>query len=193
MTARIKRIDLAMFAQPKKETAGGGLLSGSIRELMSEDMKLDSVLKLVQPDATVFWVSNGDWSMHEMLLALLDITGPAAVYISSYAMSETPARILAQLKNSGAIIKLYSVLDNRIDVRTAGSFQLMKNISDELVLVDTHAKVTVIHNDAWKIAVVGSANYTENKRYEAGIITTFAAAVDLQLTWLQKALADGYK
>src|SRR4051812_21921126 len=100
--------------------------------------------------------------MHELLLEILNITGPAVVHISSYAMGETPARILSQLKNTGMIQKLFCVLDSRIDVRTAGSFQLIKAISDKCALVETHAKVTVIRNETWCLAVIGSANYTEN-------------------------------
>jgi hypothetical protein len=180
-----------MYAAKKEEPVGGGLISGAIKEVMSDNMQLKNVVKLIEPDATSYWVSNGDWSMHELLLEILNITGEATVHLSSYAMSETPARMLAQLKTAGTIKKLYCVLDNRIDVRTAGSFQLMKSISDKLVLVETHAKVTVVQNEDWNIAVVGSANYTENKRYEAGILTLYKPAVDMQLKWMDKALKDG--
>ncbi len=37
-------------------------------------------------------------------------------------------------------------------------------------MVNTHAEVTVIENDQFIFCVVGSANYTTNKRYEAGVI-----------------------
>jgi hypothetical protein len=191
MPEDVKRIDFNRYAAPKEEPVSGGLISENMKEVMSENMQLKCVVKLIADDTTIFWVSNGDWSMHELLLEILNITGPAQVHISSYAMSETPARILAQLKNAGMITKLNCVLDNRIDVRTAGSFQLMKSISDRLVLVDTHAKVTVVENDAWHVAVVGSANYTENKRYEAGILTTCKPGVEMQLKWMEKALKDG--
>jgi hypothetical protein len=186
-----RRIDFALFEKEKKEKVSGGLLHASLKQAMSKDETLKSVINLIEPLANIFWVSNGDWSMHELLLELLNITGPATVHISSYAMGETPARILAQLKNTGMIRKLHCVLDSRIDVRTAGSFQLIKSVSDECILVETHAKVTVIKNDLWHIAVVGSANYTENKRYEAGIISTHQDVVEMQLKWITKALKDG--
>lgn len=187
----MKKIDFNRYVTLKEKPVGGGVISGNMKEVMSENMQLRSVVKLIEPGATIYWVSNNDWSMHELLLEILNITGEAEVYISSYAMSETPARILSQLKSTGMITKLHSVLDNRIDVRTAGSYQLMKAISDELVLVDTHAKVTVVQNKNWNVAVIGSANYTENKRYEAGVVTLNEEAVNLQLLWMQKALRDG--
>ena len=186
-----KRIDFNLFVKQKEVSVSGGLMADALHELMPVSNELSEVIKLIAPGATIFWVSNGDWSMHELLLEILNITGPAVVHLSSYAMSETPARILAQLKSAGMMTKLFCVLDNRIDVRTAGSFQLMKSIADKLVLVDTHAKVTSVVNDKWKIAVVGSANYTENKRYESGVITLCSDAVEMQINWMQKALKDG--
>lgn len=187
-----RRIEFDRYApEAPPIPVGGGLICEGMSEFMSNSFALSDVISLVKNDTTVYWVSNGDWSMHEMLMALLDITGPAHVAISSYAMSESPARIIALLKEKGSILSLISVLDNRIDVRTAGSFQLMKGISDKMVLVDTHAKVTVITNEDWNIAVVGSANYTENKRYEAGIISTNPLVVAMQLKWINKALSDG--
>jgi hypothetical protein len=125
-----------------------------------------------------------------MLLGLLNITGPAEVMISSYAMGETPARLLAQLKDEGVITKLFCVLDDRVDVRSAKSLQLIQSISDSYALVDTHAKVTLIYNEQWRIAVVGSANYTENKRFETGVITCDHNAYELHERWMLKALHD---
>src|SRR4051794_38183001 len=164
----MKRINFSMFPETKTETVSGGLMSEQLKEAMSQDLALKSVIKLIAKNSIIYWVSDGKWSMHEMLVDLLNITGPARVHISSYAMCETAARTLAQLKNTKMITELYCLLDNRIDVRSAGAFQLIKSISTKCVLVDTHAKVTCIENDTWRLAVIGSANYTENKRYEAG-------------------------
>jgi hypothetical protein len=156
-------------------------------------MELQAVIALVQDKTTVQWVSDGRWSMHELLMALLDLTGPAEVHISSYALSETAARFLVQLKEAGNITGLYCVLDSRVDTRTAHSLQVIKSIADDYALVDTHAKVTVITNDEWHIAVIGSANYTENSRYEAGVIICTKEAADMQIQWIKKALKDGVK
>ena len=185
------RIDFNMYEKPKVESVGGGMISDCTNTLLSNDLTLQSVIKLIQAGADIFWVSDGKWSMHELLLSILNLTGPADVYISSYAMSETPARILTQLKNAGDIKTLHCVLDNRVDVRSAGSYQLMLSMSDRLVLVRTHAKVTIIKNDHWHIAVVGSANYTENERYEAGVVSCSEEIVQMQLRWIEKAFKDG--
>ena len=187
------RIDFDMFKKDEAEIVHSGLLCSNTAHLMPQNMQLKSVIDLVQKDSVVYWVSNGDWIMHEMLTALLSITGAADVYISTYAMGETSGRIVTQLKTGAMIKKLYTIIDSRVDIRTPGSHQLIKAISDKTKLVDTHAKVTAIVSDTMKLVVIGSANYTENKRYECGIITTNETAVDMQINWITKALQDESK
>lgn len=184
-----RRIDFGMFQ--KVEAAiiiGGGIVAEDLLTSISNKTKLTDVLKLIKESNTVYWVSDGAWSMHELLCGLLNIAGPSEVFISSYAMGETPARLLARLKTDGVIKKLHCLLDNRVDVRTAGSLQLIKGIADKYALIDTHAKVTVIKNDSFSVAVIGSANYTENERYECGVITKNMDVINLQLKWIEHEL-----
>jgi hypothetical protein len=189
----LKKIDFSLFEQAKPETVSGGLLHEGLTMLLPVNDELQSVINLVGKNTICFWVSDGSWSMHDMLVSLLNITGPAELFIATYAMSETPARIITQLKAAKQITRLTTILDNRVDTRSAGSFQLMKAMSDEMVMVDVHAKVTLIINENWQLAVIGSANYTENKRFETGIIAEANNVVELQKKWMLKALKDGIK
>lgn len=184
------KIDFGMFENEKPAPISSGLLIGDTITLMPQSTSLAETIALVAPNATVLWVSESEWCMHELLVALLSITGAAEVTISSYAMSETPTRIISKLKDSGMITKLSMLLDNRVDVRSAGSFQLCQSICDRIKLIKTHAKVTVITNAKWQLAVIGSANYTDNERYESGVIIANATAVDMQLLWMNKAFAN---
>jgi hypothetical protein len=154
---------------------------------------LDGVINGLDKCPLVHWYSYGDWSMHQLLKALLQKTGPADVLISSYAFSETPTRVIAVLKNDGLIKRLDCVIDSRVETRTAGSMQLLRGICDGLALVATHAKVTLIKSSNMVVTVVGSANYTENKRYEAGIVTTNESVFNFHLSWIQSELQHGAK
>jgi hypothetical protein len=183
-----RRIEFNRFAKVEHAVLAGGVLSADLKTLISEKEKMLEVVELVNVGNTVHWVSDGAWSMHTLLMGLLQKFGAAEVYISSYAMGETPARILARLKHDGVITKLHCVLDNRVDVRTAGSLQLIKGIADRYALIDTHAKVTLIKNDDVSIVVAGSANYTENERYEAGVITMNETAFSLHYKWMNDEL-----
>ena len=151
--------------------------------------KLNEVKKTLPDNDFIHWVSNGDWSMHELLLLCLSITGPANVYISSYAFSEKPARIIADLKNKGHIQELHCLIDSRIDVRSAGAFQLVQGCATTCKLVNTHAKVTVIENETHQIAIVCSANYTTNERYEAGYISKLPELAAFNKEWITDEIA----
>lgn len=188
-----KKIDFSLFEKTPVASAGGGLLLKEMQLMIPESNQLKDVVSKVTAGAIIVWVSEKNWSMHELLLALLNTTGPSVVHISSYAMSETPARTLSMLKDAGTITELYCLLDNRVEVRTAKTIQLIKSISNDYALIDTHAKVTIIQNSNWQIAVIGSANYTGNERYESGVIIESKEAVDQQLFWIKKALKDGTK
>ena len=139
---------------------------------------------------TVHFMSDGSFSQHELLLGALELTGPARMYVSTYAMSETSTRCIAGLLDNGLLLDVFAVVDNRIDTRSAGSLQLLKSIAKACVLVNCHSKVTVIASASASVVILGSANYTENKRIETGIITTSKEACNFHKGWILKTIAD---
>lgn len=180
-------INFSQINQEQQESNGRALIAVGNHQF-TVSRKLKELVDSLQYNSTIHWVSDGDWSMHELLLALLGAWVNTDVYLSSYAFSEKPARLLADLVNEHRILNLYCLVDNRIDTRSASALTLVQNCSTKTKLVATHAKVTVI--EAWNscYTVIGSANYTENKRYEAGIVCTERAVADFHKKWMQDEL-----
>lgn len=172
--------------EPEEKNAGGQHNPADQRTPSS--MKLDDVLNLVDQNRCIEWATNGDWNMHDLLIGLLNITGAADVHLSSYGFSDYPARILADLKERKIIKKLYCLIDNRIDTRSASALAIIKNIADGFVMLNTHAKVTVIESGSMNLVVIGSANYTTNKRWEAGVVIINPESVFFHKTWMQNEL-----
>lgn len=171
----------------KKQSAGAASeFTGTHHFPLSS--KLEDTLKLLQEGRCVHWVSEGDWSMHDMMIGILRLTGPADVYISSYAFTELPARLIAELKQNNVIKKLNCIIDKRIDVRSASALNIIKTVATRVELVNTHAKVTVIENKKFMIAVICSANYTQNRRYECGIVISDREAATFHKNWILYAL-----
>jgi len=180
-------IDLKKLDQEKENDSKS--FTGTVgNHTFSYSRKLKDVLSALEIDDTVHWVSNGDWSMHEMLIALLNKYGGGIVHLSSYGFSELPARTIAELKQDGVITTLFCLVDNRIDTRSASALALIQNVADKCVLTDTHAKVTVLQAGNNYITVIGSANYTSNKRYEAGIVTTIKEVALFHRKWINDEL-----
>ena len=149
------------------------------------------LLILLNDNDTVHWVSKGEWSAIDLLVAILARHDePVKIYLSSYAFSEKPARILANLIDEDKIAWLRCIIDSRVDVRSQTALQLLKGCADVLEMADTHAKVTVVHCGDHFYTIVGSANYTSNKRFEAGIITTCPNAAAFHKEWIKEVL-DG--
>jgi hypothetical protein len=150
---------------------------------------VDELLKLLQSNTTVHWVSRATWSAIDLLVAILAAhQEPAKIYLSSYAFSEKPARIFANLIDQGKITWLRCIIDSRVDVRSQPALQLLRGCADQLVMADTHAKVTIIHIGDRFYTIVGSANYTTNKRHEAGIITTCPETAAFHKKWIKDVI-----
>lgn len=137
-----------------------------------------------------FW-TDGAWSMHQLLSGLLKLVGSSDVWMSTYALSETSVRAMHKLMEEGLIQSLYCVIDNRVDTRSAASFQFFNSIADRVVLADCHAKVTILLGGRRNLIVIGSANYTENKRMEVGMISDDWALCQFHKEWIENLLTNG--
>ena len=151
---------------------------------------LEEIVRAAHWEGNVAYVTNGAWNMHDLLSGLArGVKHGSKVYISSYAINETSARTMALLKEEHVIKNLYCILDNRSDVRAAESLQLLRSVCDFICLAPCHAKVTVIDGDGGGFVIIGSANYTENKRYETGIISNNPSLIQFHKEWIIKSFS----
>jgi hypothetical protein len=118
------------------------------------------------------FVSDGNWSMHQLLEYLLEITGPAHVVLSTFSIGEVSIRSLYNLKQAGSILSLKCLFDKGLPKRKLSLLYFANNVFDYAALYANHSKILVIINDQWSVAVNASANFTPNFRIEAGVITT---------------------
>ncbi len=142
-----------------------------------------SFLDNLEKGECIHFVTHGKWSSHELLNAILRITGTAAVRISTYSMTEDPVRYLVNALGTGMITDLKVITDKRFKGQQAAAHQLAAaNFS--VTLTDVHAKVMVIQNDDWNVVILGSSNFTRNKRRETGIVMESPIAADFHWKWI---------
>lgn len=137
------------------------------------NQKLTEIIGEIQQNDIKKYISDGDWSAHDLLFYLLKITGPAKVYFSTWAISEYAVRQLYNMIQEGHILELHGIFDYRNGVRKPAELEFLKKITTEIKPAKCHAKMIAIINDSWGIDVTGSANFTRNKRLEAGVIITW--------------------
>lgn len=126
--------------------------------------------------------------MHQLLAYVLEQTGPAAVWMTTWTITEEPMRSLLQQLRSGSIIELHALLDYRIERRKPEAFQLASSIITRIKLTKCHAKVLVVQNEQWSVTVLGSANFSNNPRIEAGCLFTDRASADFHRTWINDVI-----
>ena len=136
------------------------------------NQKLKDIIGDIQQNQTKWYFSNGDWSAHDLLFYLLNITGPAKVYFTTWAISEYAIRQLYNMIQQGHITELHGIFDYRNGIRKPAELQFLQQITTDIKAAKCHAKITSIVNEQWGIAVIGSANFTRNPRLEAGTIFT---------------------
>lgn len=146
----------------------------------------------IKQNRNIHYVSAGEWSCHELLFHLLSFTGPAKVWIATWTITEDPVRMLIDGLKSGIIQELNCILESRVVKRTPEAYQMAKHSMSNVRLSVCHAKVTVIENDEWSIAIVGSANYTNNPRIEAGVICTNKDVAEFHKNWISLELQNAH-
>lgn len=150
--------------------------------------KLELLLRSIEKHKVVHYLSDGDWSMHDLVMILLRKYRPADLYITTYAIRETPMRQLIMAQERKDVLSVNMVMDYRAKTRTPEVFQLASSNVNKLVLTNIHAKVTVIKSPIGNISIAGSANWTSNPRIEYGTVSLDDWLANWHVKWIQKLL-----
>lgn len=152
--------------------------------------KVQEVIGKLEKGKSIHYATCGEWSMHDLLFHILEQTGPAEVWLTTWSGSENAFRQIIEKIKDKTITKLSCLFDWRLKVRRPEVFELAKfNISD-IKMSSCHAKVTVIQNQDWHIAVITSANYTNNPRIEAGVISCDKSAAEFHKSWIEQEIQN---
>ena len=89
------------------------------------NQKLTEIIGEISQDETKWYFSDGDWSSHDLLFYLLNITGPAKVYFSTWAISEYAIRQLYNMIQEGHIIELHGIFDYRNGIHKPAELQFL--------------------------------------------------------------------
>lgn len=104
---------------------------------------------------------------------ILDQTGPAEVYVSTFSTSDAFLRGFHNLKKKGLVTKSVLLADLKASKKTYKLYKEMQQNFDAVYLAQNHSKVVLVQNDEWTVTVISSQNQTYGDRAECTIITTF--------------------
>lgn len=185
------------FIKTKVETKTGtetpGVLSIVVPEssvICKSPGKLKLLLEKIAPGTSTHYVSKGDWSMHDLVMQLLKKYQPAELFISTYALRETPVRQLVMAIDRKEISSIKMLLDYRAKVRTPQVYELAQMNINQIYLTSVHAKVCVLRSAAGSITIAGSANWTTNPKIEYGVVTMNEQIAEFNIDWMQNIMND---
>lgn len=135
--------------------------------------------------------SEGLWSMHDLLVYLLGITGPAEIWISTFSISEAAIRAIFDASERGMVYAVHCLFDHTIPKNKLSLLFFAHNVVTDIAISANHSKILLIENETWKVTVVSSANMTPNPRKEAGVLFTAPEVFDLYKYHLESSMKEG--
>lgn len=159
-----------------------------IRDLRRKQTAAEAVANLDLDGRETYGLTRGQFSFVDMLQAILDKTGPAAVELSTWTAAGTNVTTAMALVAAGTITRARWLVDHTFVRRCPQlAARIRQAFGDDAIRVTkTHAKFAVVHNDRWRVVCRTSANLNENPRLE-----DFTLAHDPELaTFLIDALDD---
>jgi hypothetical protein len=150
--------------------------------------KLKRLLSALHPDRDVHYISDGDWSLHDLIMQLLKEYRPAELFLTTYAIREFSIRQLIMAMDRKELTAINMLLDYRAKVRTPEVYQLANMNVNKICLMAIHAKITVMRSPKGCVTIVGSTNLTSNPRVEAGVISLNPGVAAFYINNIQKLM-----
>ncbi|MBO5058014.1 MAG: C4-dicarboxylate ABC transporter [Prevotella sp.] len=130
---------------------------------------------ILRPMATHPLQSHLGRGLHTLGLLgwILDQTGPADIYVSTFSTSDAFLRGFYNLKKKGLVLKSVLLADLKASKKTYKLYKEMQRNFDAVYLAQNHSKVVLVQNDKWTVTVISSQNQTYGDRAETTLVTTY--------------------
>lgn len=140
-----------------------------IMDLRRIQSAAEAVAGLERDGMELFGLTKGQFSLTDMIEAILEKTGPADLSISTWTAANGDVTRMLELLNSGVIRSCRWLVDLTFMRRCP---QLTSEIrakfgADAIRVTKTHAKFCTITNNDWQIALRSSMNLNQNPRMES--------------------------
>lgn len=164
---------------------------GATKVLSADNVEsVEQIIGELPENGSVYFMTKGAWSNIRLIEYLLQHSGPAEVFLSTWSISEEAIRRLVSWQESGMITALSIVLDEGVRNRKPEICQQAIAAFPELKFAKCHAKVAVIMGAQRVFTLMGSANFTRNPRRETGMIITDIEVARANAEWIREEVQD---
>lgn len=148
-----------------------------------------AVVQHLERDGTeLVGMTRGQWSLSDLITAVVDKCGPSQLSISTWTAAGTSVQAMLDLLQSGRITSCRWLVDTTFVRRVPALVAEIRRQfgADAIRVTRTHAKFATIVNNEWQIALRSSMNLNANPRMES-----YEIGHDPQLcTWLVGLMDD---
>lgn len=152
--------------------------------------RVKQLVAAVVPGKQIHFVSDGDWSNHDLIITLIQKFHPAELFITTYAIRDFPIKQLILAQERGEIVSIKLLIDSRAQIRSPEAYSLAAMNVNQIAQTSIHAKVTVMRSPVGCVTVVSSQNWTQNPKIEAGVITCSESIAFFHLSWIEKIMSN---
>lgn len=138
----------------------------------------------------IYFMTDGAWSNIDIISKLLELIGRCSIDFCTWSISTDAIRKFTEWQEIGLISELNVLLDQGIRNRKPEIYQQATAAFKNLSLLKCHAKVAVLQNETYSFCIIGSANFTNNPRKEAGLIIRQKNIADQNINWIRKEIGN---
>lgn len=116
----------------------------------------------------VFGFNKGQFSIVDIIEAVLEITGPAHAVVATWTAASADLSRIQNFLERNKVITAQWVVDYSFETRQPKfCAQLRETFGDECIRTTaSHCKFVLIKNDEWNVVIQTSMNLNQNKRME---------------------------
>ncbi|WP_231424016.1 phospholipase D-like domain-containing protein [Pedobacter sp. Leaf250] len=155
--------------------------------------KLSTISPLIEnlnDGQSIYFMTDGAWSNIDIISKLLPLIGRCSIDFCTWSISTDAIRKFTEWQEKGLIAELNVLLDQGIRNRKPEIYQQATAAFKSLSLLKCHAKVCVLQNENYSFCIIGSANFTNNPRKEAGLIIRHKNIADQNINWIRKEIEN---
>ena len=186
-TDRIQTFQIDSLESPLALTRPVGQRKREMRDLRRRQSAAEAIAGLA-PGLEIYGFSKGQFSMLDLIAALLQFTGPADVVLSTWTAARAEIIALDKFLKEGALKSMRWLVDFTFARRDPqAAHQIRQTFGLESIRVaQTHAKFCLFTNERWQVVLRTSMNLNINPRFE-----DFTIAHDPELaTFLQTIVEE---
>ena len=126
------------------------------------------VIGELYPGCAIFGITKGQFSLIELIGAILDQTGPADIFISTWTAAGADLSDAHELLKSGKLLSIRFLVDHTFQRRKPAFAAKIRDLFgiESIRVTRNHAKFCLIRNGEWDIVLKTSMNLNSNPRLE---------------------------